>query len=202
MESTTDRRKIRSRQYLTQALLDLMQEKDFEQITIHDLVSRACVSRSTFYFQFEDKYDFLNAIIDEVLSDLRRETKVDSAKAQEIEWKSRKYYEKHFDYIYRNAHFFQTMLGKHGTPQFRKKLEESAYLTYHNLFMEYSLNEQSEPMDYFIQYIISAHIGVTVKWIDAGLQEPPAFMADLLTRITFQGLFHGLGLDSYIQLPQ
>ena len=73
MESTTDRRKIRSRQYLTHALLDLMQEKNFEQITIHDLVSRAYVSRSTFYFQFEDKYDFLNAIIDEVLSDLEQE---------------------------------------------------------------------------------------------------------------------------------
>ena len=187
---------------MTQALLDLMQEKDFEQITIHDLVSRACVSRSTFYFQFEDKYDFLNAIIDEVLSDLRRETKVDGTKAREIERKSRKYYEKHFNYIYRNAYFFKTMLGRHGTPLFQKKLEKSAYLTYHELFTEHPMNQQTGQMDYFIQYIISAHIGVTVKWIDAGLQEPPQFMAELLTRITFQGLFHGLGLDSYIQLPQ
>lgn len=85
MSQKRDMRKIRSRQYLLNALIDLMQEKDFEQITINDLVNKACVSRSTFYFQFEDKYFFLNSVIDEMLADLRRETRVDSHKIPEIE---------------------------------------------------------------------------------------------------------------------
>lgn len=202
MSQKKDMRKIRSRQYLLNALIDLMQEKDFEQITINDLVNKACVSRSTFYFQFEDKYFFLNSVIDEILADLRKETRVDSHKIPEIEWRSRKYYEKHFEYIYNHAHFFKTMLGKHGTPLFRKKFEESAYMTYHDIFMEYPMKNQVESLDYFIQYIISAHIGVTVKWIDAGLQEPPTFMADLLTKLTFQGLLHGLEMEHDIQLPK
>ena len=75
-------------------------------------------------------------------------------------------------------------------------------MTYHDIFMEYPIKNQVESLDYFIQYIISAHIGVTVKWIDAGLQEPPTFMADLLTKLTFQGLLHGLEMEHDIQLPK
>lgn len=201
MNRAKDMRKIRSRKYLLDALIDLMQEKDFEQITVNDLVNKACVSRSTFYFQFEDKYFFLNSVIDEILSDLRQETRMDTQNISEIERRSRKYYEKHFRYIYDHAHFFKTMLGKHGTPLFRKKFEESAYITYRDIFIEYPIKNQGESLDYFIQYIISAHIGVTVKWINAGLEEPPAFMADLLTKFTFQGLLHGLEMDHDIQLP-
>jgi hypothetical protein len=93
------------------------------------------------------------------------------------------------------------MLGKHGTPLFRKKFEESAYITYRDIFLEYPVVNCGESLDYFIQYIISAHIGVTIKWIDAGLQESPAFMADLLTKLTFHGLLHGLEMDHDIQLP-
>jgi AcrR family transcriptional regulator len=201
MNQIKDMRKIRSKQYLSNALIDLMQEKDFEKITVNDIVNKACVSRSTFYFQFEDKYFFLNSIIDEILADLRQETKVDSQNISEIEGRSHKYYEKHFMYIYKHAHFFKTMLGKHGTPLFRKKFEESAYITYRDIFLEYPVVNCGESLDYFIQYIISAHIGVTIKWIDAGLQESPAFMADLLTKLTFHGLLHGLEMDHDIQLP-
>ena len=54
MDRTNDMRKARSRQYLADALLELMQEKDFESISVNAIVKKARVSRSTFYFQFED----------------------------------------------------------------------------------------------------------------------------------------------------
>lgn len=187
---------------MVDALLELMQEKDFESISVNEIVKRARVSRSTFYFQFEDKYCFLNQIIDDVLSDLRRTANPSEQLEKGLEWESHAYYQRHFEYIFDHAHFFQTMLGAHGAPLFNKKFEESAYSTYRAIFSSLEGNDSLDSLDYFIQYIISAHIGITVKWINGGLREPPASMAELLTKFTFHGLLHGLNMDERVKLPQ
>lgn len=202
MDRTNDLRKARSRQYLADALLDLMQQKDFESISVNEIVKKARVSRSTFYFQFEDKYFFVNQIIDDVLGDLRRETNPSQQSEQGLERESHDYYKRHFEYIHRHARFFQTMLGRHGAPQFNKKFEESAYVTYRNIFSALEGAGLGVSLDYFIQYIISAHIGITIKWINGGMQETPAFMAELLTKLTFHGLLHGLKMDQQVRLPK
>ena len=78
MKEYGDRRKIRSRQYLVEALIHLMDRKTIDEITVQDLVEEAQVARSTFYTQFEDKQDFLDTIVEEMFYQLRKETKPDS----------------------------------------------------------------------------------------------------------------------------
>jgi AcrR family transcriptional regulator len=55
----TDRRVVRTRDVLGDALVALMQEKPFESITVQHVLDRAGVSRSTFYEHYEDKNDLL-----------------------------------------------------------------------------------------------------------------------------------------------
>lgn len=57
-----DPRSKRSRRDLANAFVLLLQEKDFDSITIKDIVERAMVSRLTFYNQFKDKYELLEYI--------------------------------------------------------------------------------------------------------------------------------------------
>jgi AcrR family transcriptional regulator len=52
-----DRRSNRTRRSLSQALVDLMKEKRFDDITVQDVLDRADVGRSTFYAHFRDKED-------------------------------------------------------------------------------------------------------------------------------------------------
>src|SRR5262245_60027600 len=52
-----------TRQMLQQAMMELMKEKQFSEISIQDITSRADVNRATFYAHFYDKYDLVNAII-------------------------------------------------------------------------------------------------------------------------------------------
>lgn len=187
---------------MTDAFLDVLETKDFEKITINDVVQRAHVSRSTFYAQFEDKYDFLEQLIDDMLSDLRSNVLPPAKKNDSLVQESQIYYQRHFEFIYEHARFFQLLLGPHGTPIFRQKFEHSAYLTYESIFMNFSYHHLSLPVHYLIQYIISAHIGLTLKWIEAGMKESPRTMAEIITNLTFHGLLHGLSLDSNISLPQ
>ena|SRR3984885_12199785 len=61
----TDRRILRTRDTLGDALFALMQEKTFDEITVQDLLNRAGVGRSTFYVHYSDKHDlFLSDVED------------------------------------------------------------------------------------------------------------------------------------------
>jgi len=53
----TDRRTQRTHHNLTNALVDLVTEKRFDEITVQNLIDRADIGRSTFYLHFRDKED-------------------------------------------------------------------------------------------------------------------------------------------------
>ena len=54
-----DRRVQRTRQLLQNALSELILEKDYEKVTVQDVIDRANVGRSTFYAHFEGKEQLL-----------------------------------------------------------------------------------------------------------------------------------------------
>ena len=58
-EEKVDRRILRTRRLLRTALVELMEELDFHQITVQDITDRAMINRTTFYTHFEDKYALL-----------------------------------------------------------------------------------------------------------------------------------------------
>jgi AcrR family transcriptional regulator len=55
----TDRRVLRTRQSIRNALVELMLEKPYEKITIQAIIDRANVGRATFYNHYQDKDDLL-----------------------------------------------------------------------------------------------------------------------------------------------
>ncbi|MGN0482351.1 MAG: TetR/AcrR family transcriptional regulator [Lachnospiraceae bacterium] len=58
---------IRSKQEITQALLTLMNEYPYEEITVKQILFQSKVSRKTFYRNFSSKDDVLDAYIDSLL---------------------------------------------------------------------------------------------------------------------------------------
>jgi AcrR family transcriptional regulator len=54
-----DRRVRRTRQALVLALIDLTREKQYERLTVQDLLDRADIGRSTFYTHYRGKDDLL-----------------------------------------------------------------------------------------------------------------------------------------------
>jgi len=63
----TDRRVLRTRDTLGDALVELMQEKPFDEITVQQVLDRAGVARSTFYVHFRDKEDLFLSDVEDFL---------------------------------------------------------------------------------------------------------------------------------------
>jgi AcrR family transcriptional regulator len=62
-----DRRVLRTRDTLGNALVELMQEKVFDDITVQDVLDRAGVGRSTFYAHYRDKDDLFLSDVEDFL---------------------------------------------------------------------------------------------------------------------------------------
>ncbi len=65
-ENFTKRNRF-TRQCIGEAMIALMQDRDYEEITISDIVKKAGVSRMTFYHYFQSKTDALNNYLHEII---------------------------------------------------------------------------------------------------------------------------------------
>lgn len=66
-EPKMDRRVRRTRDRLGDALIELIQEKPFDSITVQEVLDRAGVARATFYLHYRDKNDLFLSDVDEFL---------------------------------------------------------------------------------------------------------------------------------------
>ena len=67
MSDKQDRRRQRTRHFLGEALVQLIREKDYNTITVSDIIERANVGRSTFYVHYRDKDDLFVGEMDRVI---------------------------------------------------------------------------------------------------------------------------------------
>ncbi|MDD3251255.1 MAG: TetR/AcrR family transcriptional regulator [Lachnospiraceae bacterium] len=70
-EPKQDRRIRRTQKLLRDSLIELMQEKAFKNISVKDITERADLNRGTFYLHYNDTYQLLQSIEDEVLSNFQ-----------------------------------------------------------------------------------------------------------------------------------
>lgn len=71
-EQRQDRRVRRSKAQLRQALIQLLQEKPVEEITVRELTERADVNRGTFYSHYQNIYHMLEQVENELFDELGR----------------------------------------------------------------------------------------------------------------------------------
>ncbi|GAA3344578.1 TetR/AcrR family transcriptional regulator [Lysinibacillus fusiformis] len=68
-----DVRVYKTKKSITEAFIILLNEKDFNQITIKDICSRSLISKSTFYSHFVDKYDLLEKMVNKYITFFKNE---------------------------------------------------------------------------------------------------------------------------------
>lgn len=170
--SKTDRRIIKSQEAIKKAVIELMSEKDFDDITIQEISDRANVGRGTVYAHYVDKFDLIDKLIETHINQLR-EIYVSTSEMNFVDGTLMC-----FEYFERNYLFFSTMLGSKGAPSFRTRLlamliEEGVNDADITKGKNCGLNK-----DIIVQFFGTAYVGTVEWWIKNGMPYPPRVMAE------------------------
>ncbi|MCM3699628.1 TetR/AcrR family transcriptional regulator [Paenibacillus macerans] len=201
-ESITDLRIIRTKQSIRDALVELLDEKGFEGITVKDITTRAKINRSTFYTHYLDKFDLMTKCQEEIMYELSRIVKLAFPSViGEITTKSQTlsafiYAVPLFEYLNENRKFLKAALSSKGDLSFQTKLKDFIWKTLFENNSGMLLNEKDllVPAHYLSSYISSAFIGVVQQWLNNDCKESPEVMARILSTITMNGPYFAAGL--------
>lgn len=161
-----DRRVLKSQEAIKKAILELMTEKNFDDITIRDISDRANVNRGTIYLHYMDKFDLLDKIIEEHINNLRELCHT----ASEMSFQEGNYV--WFEYFADNHLFFSTMLNTKSSAYFRTQFLDLVVQEYK---VEVDVTEgknQGLSEDVILQFFGAAVVGIVEWWFKNGMSVP------------------------------
>ncbi|SDW96910.1 TetR/AcrR family transcriptional regulator [Paenibacillus sp. CF384] len=192
MTQKTDPRIERTKDMLRSALIELIEEKGFEAITIRDLTLKAGLNRGTFYLHYHDKFDLLEQCKTEIWSGFEACIQLadPALLIQHVERdEPYPFMVDVFGFLRENSDFFRVMMGPKGDPSFIVTYKELMLKHLYNKLMMLQPEDQKllVPRDFLTAYIISANFGVVQHWLETGMVYTPREMAQIMSRIMRRG---------------
>ena len=76
----------RTKKSIRDAFFELIDENGFDSVTVKDITDRALISRNTFYLHYEDKFDLLNKISNELMRKVYWRVSKDLIKIKDLDF--------------------------------------------------------------------------------------------------------------------
>jgi AcrR family transcriptional regulator len=191
-----DRRSLRTRKLLWQALMALLQEKPYAEITVQEIADRANINRVTFYFHYRDKQDLLETSVEAIFNELNSQITPFTGEAFRFdippEGLSMVY-----RYIADNAAFYRIILGENGIPFLVNRLRR--YITEVGMQRFQLLNtpesQRRVPLEMALQYAAGSVMGLIGWWLENDMPISPEEFAHQTLLLTAYGVYWGAGID-------
>ena len=179
----TDRRILRTRDALGDALVALMREKNFDEITVQDVLDRAGVGRSTFYAHYRDKDDLFLSDVEDFLELISSALKRKDASPKRL-----LPVQEFFTHI-REVREFYSALVKSGKLNDVQMLARGLFARSIEERLE-TAGVKIEPQRRSVQACILAgsFFSLLDWWIDKGMKADPKEMDELFHRMAWSGL--------------
>ena len=192
-----DRRTVRTRRALREALIALILEKGYDAITVQDITDRADLNRGTLYLHYRDKQDLLLSSSAEVFDELVAQLAPLAPEQLTLDVPERNLVLL-YQHVAANADFYRIMLGDHGVPSFVKRLRH--ILAQWSLARLEALRALGVPLatlppEFIANYIGGAIIGITAWWLENNMPLAPEMLARHTLQLTVSGLYPS-GVDN------
>lgn len=158
-----DRRILKTKSEIIRVFLELLQVKEFDEITVTHLAAQANIARKTFYLHYLDIYDLLDSVIDMHISELKNT----SEQNKEIGYQESEFL--WFKYIEENFNFFSKMLGSKSTEYFRKQFLEFLIIDSDEEMKELITNDKDREVA--VQFFSYGVLGLLEWWLNTDSPE-------------------------------
>ena len=166
MNTANNRIAKQSKQKFAEALLSLMNDWQYTEITVTQLAQEAQLSRKTFYRLFNDKSDVLTHILDKLFDEFFIEIK---------ERKIKRYWEvvQHYFDFWDNRREILLLLNKNNLLGI---MFEYVYHNAEKIFVVVRNSEKAVEFAHSLPYLLAYSVGgmhsMLIKWVESGMTVP------------------------------
>jgi len=193
-----DRRIQRTRQLLRDALLALIAEKGYHNITVQDVTDQANVARTTFYLHYKDIDDLLFSSMAAIYEELLVKWLERTPSILKPDDNPQGYGDtEDFEHVAAYESFYRAMMSENGSMKFMVRVQQ--YLTQ---AMERTLRlcvpegvTPAMPLDMLAAMLAGSEIGVMMWWIQNDMPYTPETMSRLCDRFSGPGVLAVLGIE-------
>lgn len=173
------KRKTSTKEDIKEALIQLLSEEKFENISISKLCKRARINRGTFYLHYQDKYQMVDSLKSDIISQLSSYSMFEA----ENEFPKKLMIAK-FHILRANERLINALTKSHYI-DFRGAIRE--YITTIILSNKQKASTQRFleenfhiPQKYALEIFLSSVEGIISLWIAGGAQEEPEELTDII----------------------
>lgn len=179
-------------QCMDEALLALLDEKDFEYITVKELCEKAGVNRSTFYLHYDSMDDLLNEANEYIMQlvysyypdKTLSKSDVLNLPKEKLNFFSPEYLVPFFRFIKDHRRLFLTILEHNKTLKGEKNLE-SLFSAYFNIiYQRFSLSEKEG--NYISIFLIDGTLGIAELWLRNDCRDSEEELANLISSFALE----------------
>ena len=180
----TDIRTKYTKKVIRECFFELLKENPLNRITVKAICEKADINRTTFYRYYKDPFDLMEQIENEMLTAFRIHAKatmpIDMKKALETM----------FSAVIHNQEMYLILISDNADRSFIQKMILETYdLFKDSLATNYPfLSDNQRRWMYY--YIAQGSVGITIDWLNRGMKETPAEMADFITEMDSAILEH------------
>ena len=184
VDEKMDRRVIRTKQQIRQALIELLAEKPENSISVRELTQRANINRGTFYIHYSDIHDLVSQLADEanqkMLGVCLRHPPAQTPR------ESYPFLTDLFETLCGDAELFTLLLGSAGSYSERlcRTIQENFLDDLLSVFYSADPKQRQVASD----FIVSGCLHEALLWLRGGTKETPDEMAYLTGRIIMHGI--------------
>ena len=175
---------METKERIRDAFFELYNTKKIEKISIKEITDKAQLNRGTFYVYYKDIYDLLEKAEDELVGELV--VKIKGIITRIIRDESIDPFLPPLEFYQNYSKLLRVLLGENGDPKFIFKMKTILKKTLRDLLKKENV-PNVENMEYVMEYISSAQIGIISFWLKNDMTLPINELGNMIKAITLHG---------------
>ena len=180
-----DRRVRRTKKLLTQALTQLLQEKQINEITVKELTDLADMNRGTFYLYYKDIFDMLEKIEDSLFEAL--DEIISLHEHDDVSQQTKPILLDLFRFIEENQEMCRVLLSPHGDMNFLHRLNEVVREKCLRAWPNIRKEKGEADFDYHYSFVVFGCAGIIRAWVNRNCSESAEKMAEMAYGMILRG---------------
>jgi len=175
-----DRRIQKTKKAISDAFWELMQTRDFSEISVNDISEKAMISRTTFYHHYTDKYDWLERTVSDMIAE--HIVTFDMTNPDEPQ-KAIRSLCLTFQNIQQNAHLYMLLIKNSDDRLLRNRFQTSLLQAFYDHHGQNAILSASDELT--IHFISASTAAIIEWWIRNNQPLTPIQMAQLVYTYRF-----------------